>query len=54
MNDVDCVQQRDVVNPQKMHSCSKDIHGISFFVLKISVTFIKKKYIIDVIAWVFL
>ena len=35
---IDCVIQRDVY-PQKMHSCSKNIRGISFFVLKISVVY---------------
>ena len=39
MNNVDCVIKRDVY-PQKMHSCSKNICGISVFVLKISVYFI--------------
>ena len=29
MNHVDCVIKRDVY-PQKMHSCSKNIRGISF------------------------
>ena len=38
MNRVDCVKQRDVY-PQKMHSCSKNIRGISVFVLKISVVY---------------
>ena len=32
---IDCVIKRDVY-PQKMHSCSKNIRGISVFVLKIS------------------
>ena len=36
MNNVDCVIKRDVY-PQKMHSCSKNIRGISAFVLEISV-----------------
>ena len=36
MNHVDCIIKRDVYS-QKMHSCSKNIHGISVFVLKISV-----------------
>ena len=36
MNHVNCIIKCDVY-PQKMHSCSKNIHGISFFVLKISV-----------------
>ena len=48
MNHVDCVIKRDVY-PQKIHSCSKNICGISFFVLKIY----QEKYIIGVIAWVF-
>ena len=34
MNNVDCVIKCDVY-PQKMHSCSKNIRGISVFVLKI-------------------
>ena len=38
MNHVDCVIKRDV-NPQKMHSCSKNICGISVFVLKVSVVY---------------
>ena len=44
MNHVDCVIKRNVY-PQKMQSCSKNIHGISVFVLKISVVYKKKKYI---------
>ena len=41
MHHVDCVIKRDVY-PQKMHSCStKNIRGISVFVLKISVVYIK-------------
>ena len=44
MNYVDCVIKRDVY-PQKMHSCSNDIRGISVFVLKISVVYKKKKKI---------
>ena len=36
MNHVDCVIKRDVYQ-QNMHSCSKNIRGLSFFVLKISV-----------------
>ena len=36
MNHIDCVMKRDVY-PQKMDACSKNIRGISFFVLKISV-----------------
>ena len=42
MNHVDYVIKRDVY-PQKMHSCSKNIRGISVFVLKISVVY-KKIY----------
>ena len=38
MNHVNCVIKRDVYR-QKMHSCSKNIRGISIFVLKISVVF---------------
>ena len=38
MNHVDCVIKRDVY-PQKMHSCFKNICGISFFGLKISVVY---------------
>ena len=30
INHVDCVIKRDVY-PQKLHSCSKNTHGISFF-----------------------
>ena len=40
MNDVDCVIKLDVY-PQNVHSCSKDIRGISVFVLKISVVYQK-------------
>ena len=40
MNDVDCVIKRDVY-PQNGHSCSKNIRGISVFVLKISVVYQK-------------
>ena len=40
MNDVDCVIKRDVY-PQNVHSCSKNIRGISVFVLKISVLYQK-------------
>ena len=40
MNDVDCVIKRDVY-PQNEHSCSKNIRGISVFVLKISVVYQK-------------
>ena len=42
-NHVDCVMKRDVYS-QKMHSCSKNIRGISFFVLKIFVVWNKKIY----------
>ena len=51
MNSVDCVIKRDVY-PQKMHSCSKNICGISVFVLEISVVH-KKKYIRGDSAWLF-
>ena len=47
----DCVIKRDVY-PQKMHSCSKNISGISVFVPKISVVY-QNEYIIGDIAWVF-
>ena len=40
MNDVDCVIKRDVY-PQNLYSCSKNIRGISVFVLKISVVYQK-------------
>ena len=40
MNDVDCVIKRDVYQ-QNVHSCSKNIRGISVFVLKISVVYQK-------------
>ena len=40
MNDVDCVIKRDVYM-QNVHSGSKNIHGISVFVLKISVVYQK-------------
>ena len=40
MNNVDCVIKRDVY-PPKIHSCSKNIRGISVFVLKISVVYQK-------------
>ena len=40
MNNVDCVIKHDVY-PQKMHSCSKNIHGISVFVLKLSLVYQK-------------
>ena len=38
MNDVDCVIKRDFYL-QNVHSCSKNIRGISVFVLKISVVY---------------
>ena len=41
MNHVDYVIKRDFY-PQKMYSCSKNIRGISFFVLKISVVYQEK------------
>ena len=40
MNDVDCVIKRHIY-PQNLHSCSKNIRGISVFVLKISVVYQK-------------
>ena len=40
MNDVDCVIKRDVY-PQNVHSFSKNIRGISVFVLKISIVYQK-------------
>ena len=40
MNDVDCIIKRDVYL-QNVHSCSKNICGISVFVLKISVVYQK-------------
>ena len=50
MNHVDYVIKGDVY-PQKMHSCSKNIHGISVFVLKISVIY--QKNIMGDIAKIF-
>ena len=41
MKNVDCFIKHDIY-PQKMHSCSKSIHGISVFVKKISVVYPKK------------
>ena len=38
MNHVDCAIKRDVY-PRKMHSCSKNICGISVFDLKISMVY---------------
>ena len=43
----DYVIKRDVY-PQRMHLCSKNIRGISFFVQRISVYI--KKYIMVVVA----
>ena len=40
INQIDCVIKCDT-DPQKMHLCSKNIRGISFFVLKISVVYEK-------------
>ena len=40
INNVDCVIKRDVY-PQKTHSCSRNIRGISVFVLKILVVYQK-------------
>ena len=52
MNHFDCVIKRDVYL-QKMHSCSKNIRGVSAFVLKISVVYKKSIYIMGDIAWIF-
>ena len=41
MNHVDCVIKPDVYQ-QNVQSCSKNTHGISVFVLKISVVYQKK------------
>ena len=41
MNDVDCIIKGDVYL-QNVHSCSKNVHGISVFVKKISVVYQKK------------
>ena len=41
MNRVDCVIELDV-HPQKLHSCTKDIRGITFSVLKIFVLYPEK------------
>ena len=43
MNYIDCVIKHNVYT-QKMHSCSKNICGISFFVLKISMAYQGKIY----------
>ena len=51
MNHADYVITRDVYL-RKMHSCSKNIRGISFFVLKISVVY-EEKYTMGDIAWIF-
>ena len=50
MNHVDCVIKRDVY-PHKMHSCSKNIRGVSFF-SKIIRGILKKTYVC--ISWVIL
>ena len=47
MNHVDCVIKRDIY-PQKMHSCSTNISGISVFVLKISIVYKKKNIMGDI------
>ena len=51
INHVDCVIKRDDY-PEKMHSCSKNIRGISVLVLKISVVY-HKEYIMGDVAWMF-
>ena len=51
MNHVECVIKLDVY-PQKMHSCSKNIRGISVFVLKYP-RYIKKIYITSNNVWIF-
>ena len=43
MNNADYIVKREVY-PQKMHSCYKNIRGISVFVLKMSVVY-QKNYI---------
>ena len=43
INHLDFVIKHDIY-PQKMHSCSKNTHGISFFVLKISMVYQEKIY----------
>ena len=43
INHIGCVMKRDVY-PQKMHLCSNNISGISFYVLKISVVYQEKIY----------
>ena len=48
MNNVDYVIKCDVY-PQKMHSCAKNVRGMSVFVLKISVVYKKKKNIIGLL-----
>ena len=52
MNDVYCLIKRDIY-PQNVHSCSKNICGVSVFVLKITVVHQKKIYIMGDIAWIF-
>ena len=51
MNHVDCIIKCDVY-PQKMHSCSKNIHGISVFVLEISAVYQKMNIMGDT-SWIF-
>ena len=48
MNHVDCVIKHDVY-PQKVHSRSKNIRGVSFFSVLKYPWYFKKKYIIAVI-----
>ena len=43
MNHINCITKCDIY-PQKMHSYSKNIHGISVFVLKISMVYQEKIY----------
>ena len=50
MNHVDQVIKCDVYL-QKMYSCSKNIRGISLFVLKMSMVY-QRKYIMGDIAWI--
>ena len=40
INDFDCVRNHDVY-PQKIHLCSKDIYGVSFCALKLSIVYIE-------------
>ena len=51
MNHADCVIKRDFF-PQEMHSCSKNIRGISSFCSK-NIRGISKKYIMGDTAWTF-